>query len=183
MSAVGEGGLARLPGVNSHRSSARRTPSRPASSACACAAVFVLPALLAGCSHSVASSGAGTTSPSPVASPTSIPSDATTLPAMGFRNGPSTLLLPWLPVLDDSVDQPNVVMFTLPVGEGQHMVRWIRTRLGDGWVVQATSTASPRPGGAAGYSAIFHSAPGASQSWEGSFTCSTVECALSLRRQ
>lgn len=121
-------------------------------------------ALTAGCS---AAPQASVSTPGPTAS-ISVPSDAVTLADLLLNHGPTDFLLPKGTAVTSRIDQPNVVTLTFDSSRRKPLAGWLATRLPGGWQIDANANDS----------LLFHSA-----AWQGAFTCSTTECALTLRKQ
>ncbi|MEL4358671.1 MULTISPECIES: hypothetical protein [unclassified Luteococcus] len=121
-------------------------------------------ALAAGCS---AAPEASVASSSPQAE-ISAPADAVTLKDMMLTHGPSEFLLPKQVQVTSRIDQPNVVTLTFEPAQRKLLAGWLATRLPSGWSVDASANDS----------LLFHSS-----AWQGAFTCSATECALTLRKQ
>lgn len=136
---------------------------------------------LAGCGASADAGGAPgavrtSVSSSAVASPSSAAStrpaasdgiEASTLRAMGFRNGPGEFPLPADLIVDYQVDNPNNVTLVLDPSQDGQTYRFLRSRLGAaGYVISADRQQS-----------LVFSGKG----WEGAFTVSDGLAALTLR--
>jgi lipoprotein len=97
----------------------------------------------------------------------SVPSDGVTLAQLGFRNGPSALVLPAGMVIRDRVDLGTNVTMTITSPPGERIAAWLRQNLpAAGFEITADGQDS----------LLFHRGP-----WQGAFTVSGDLSALSLR--
>lgn len=120
--------------------------------------------------------GCAASGPAPTPSPTaavSSPSDAKSLRDLGLAHGPTTFFLPRTLTSSVVVDQPNVVMLSIPVEQGPAVADWLVGRLGAGWSVGAHKDTS----------VLWTTREGTPVPWEGAFTCSPTVCQLTLRQQ
>lgn len=100
----------------------------------------------------------------------SVPTGGVSLAQLGFRNGPADLVtLPAGVRLGLRVDQPNMLTATVIAPEATAVADWLRTHLSEG---EFEITADGDGG------VVFEG-----HGWEGAFTASNAEAALTLRRQ